>query len=124
MASEALGTRGSLRALVISAVAGLVVLAATWHVPQAEARDGRAAFDLSVRPEYREPVTLASKDGVLEVTLTAHQGQASLDTVAKPVAEHARLRLRADPRHGLEWADVGRQFVSRADAAGLSRARR
>ncbi len=85
MASEALGTRGSLRALVISAVAGLVVLAATWHVPQAEARDGRAAFDPSVRPEYSEPVTLASQDGVLEVTLTAHQGQASLDTVATPV---------------------------------------
>ena len=38
-----------------------------------------------MRPEYREPVTLASKDGVLEVTLTAHQGHASLDTVAKPV---------------------------------------
>ena len=85
MASEALGTRGSLRALVISAVAGLVVLAATWHVPQAEARDGRAAFDPSIRPEFSEPVTLASKDGVLEVTLTAHQGEATLDTVATPV---------------------------------------
>ena len=44
-----------------------------------------ARFDPAVRTEYREPVTLASKDGVLEVTLTAHQGQASLDTVAKPV---------------------------------------
>jgi FtsP/CotA-like multicopper oxidase with cupredoxin domain len=35
--------------------------------------------------EFREPVTLASKDGVLEVKLTAHQGKATLDTVAKPV---------------------------------------
>jgi FtsP/CotA-like multicopper oxidase with cupredoxin domain len=35
--------------------------------------------------EFREPVTLASKDGVLEVRLTAHQGRAALDTVAKPV---------------------------------------
>ncbi|HEX5274819.1 MAG TPA: multicopper oxidase domain-containing protein [Candidatus Rubrimentiphilum sp.] len=33
---------------------------------------------------YREQVVLASKNGVLEVTLTAHQSQASLDTVAKP----------------------------------------
>jgi FtsP/CotA-like multicopper oxidase with cupredoxin domain len=30
-------------------------------------------------------VTLASKDGVLEVRLTAHQGTATLDTVTKPV---------------------------------------
>jgi FtsP/CotA-like multicopper oxidase with cupredoxin domain len=43
------------------------------------------ARDLSVRPEFAEPVVLTSKDGVLEVTLTAHQGQAQLDTVAAPV---------------------------------------
>jgi hypothetical protein len=36
-------------------------------------------------PEFREPVTLASKDGVLEVRLIARQGAALLDTVAKPV---------------------------------------
>ena len=35
--------------------------------------------------DFREPVTLASKDGVLEVRLTARQGAATLDTVAKPV---------------------------------------
>ncbi|MDI4664299.1 multicopper oxidase domain-containing protein [Xanthobacter autotrophicus] len=35
--------------------------------------------------DYREPVTLASKDGVLEVTLTAHQGAARLDTASGPV---------------------------------------
>ena len=85
MASEASGMKGSLRAVVIGAVAGVVVLAAAWHVPQAAARDAAAAFDASVRPEFSEPVTLASKDGVLEVTLTAHQGQARLDTVAAPV---------------------------------------
>ena len=39
----------------------------------------------SVRPEFREPVVLASKDGVLEVRLTARQGEARLDTVARPV---------------------------------------
>ena len=32
-----------------------------------------------------EPVTLASKDGVLEVRLRARQGEVMLDTVAKPV---------------------------------------
>jgi FtsP/CotA-like multicopper oxidase with cupredoxin domain len=37
------------------------------------------------RADFREPVTLASKDGVLEVRLTARQGKAILDTVAKPV---------------------------------------
>src|SRR5499433_4473242 len=41
--------------------------------------------DPAVRPEFREPVTLASKEGVLEVRLTARQGQATLDTVTTPV---------------------------------------
>ena len=49
------------------------------------ANGARAAIDPSVRPAFREPVVLASKDGVLEVRLTAHQGHATLDTVAKPV---------------------------------------
>ena len=44
-----------------------------------------AKIDPAVRPEFREPVTLASKDGVLEVRLIAKQGTATLDTVAKPV---------------------------------------
>lgn len=35
--------------------------------------------------EFREPVTLTSKNGVLEVRLTARQGEAALDTVATPV---------------------------------------
>jgi FtsP/CotA-like multicopper oxidase with cupredoxin domain len=39
----------------------------------------------AIRPEFREPVTLASKEGVLEVRLTARQAQATLDTVATPV---------------------------------------
>jgi FtsP/CotA-like multicopper oxidase with cupredoxin domain len=34
---------------------------------------------------FAEPVTLASKNGVLEVNLTAHQGTAALNTVAVPV---------------------------------------
>src|ERR1700704_5562107 len=44
-----------------------------------------AERDPASRPEFREPVTLASKEGVLEVRLTARQGQATLDTVAKPI---------------------------------------
>ncbi len=42
-------------------------------------------IDPSVRAEYREPPVLSSKDGVLEVRLTAHQSHARLDTVATPV---------------------------------------
>ncbi|MEP7071773.1 MAG: multicopper oxidase domain-containing protein [Verrucomicrobiota bacterium] len=41
--------------------------------------------DLAPRPEFREPMVLASKEGVLEVRLTARQGQATLDTVPTPV---------------------------------------
>ncbi|GAA4489950.1 hypothetical protein GCM10023094_52330 [Rhodococcus olei] len=36
---------------------------------------------------YREPVTLSSRDGVLEVRLSAHQGTVSLDTVSRPVSD-------------------------------------
>src|SRR5665647_625426 len=85
MASEALGTSSLLRTLVVSVGTGVLVLVAAWHAPQVQARDASAAFDPAVRPEYREPVTLASKDGVLEVTLTARQGHATLDTGGKPV---------------------------------------
>jgi len=35
--------------------------------------------------DLAEPVTLSSVDGVLEVTLTAHQGEVRLDTVPMPV---------------------------------------
>ncbi len=38
----------------------------------------------TARPFYSEQVVLASQNGVLEVTLTAHQSQARLDTVYKP----------------------------------------
>ena len=36
-------------------------------------------------PPFREPVRLSSKDGVLEVRLSAHQGTVNLDTVKEPV---------------------------------------
>ena len=49
------------------------------------AQSAERKTDPAIRPEFREPVTLASKEGVLEVRLTARQGQATLDTVATPV---------------------------------------
>src|SRR5215475_349635 len=69
------------RLLTIGAIAVLVAL----ESPGATAWAQTAAKDPATRPEFREPVTLASKEGVLEVRLTARQGQATLDTVAKPV---------------------------------------
>jgi FtsP/CotA-like multicopper oxidase with cupredoxin domain len=74
-----------LRALVMSSIAVLFVLAPAWYGSPARAQDAGVKFDPAVRPEFSEPVTLASKDGVLEVKLTAHQGHANLDTVAMPV---------------------------------------
>ncbi len=44
-----------------------------------------AASVLAQGSDFREPVTLASKDGVLEVRLTARQGKVALDTAAQPV---------------------------------------
>lgn len=38
-----------------------------------------------MRPEFREPVTLATKDGMLEVRLVARQAEAKPDTAATPV---------------------------------------
>lgn len=69
-----------LRVFTVSGV--LVVLLSSWWAP---APAEEAKFDPSIPPAYSEPVVLASKDGVLEVRLTAHQGEAKLNTVAVPV---------------------------------------
>jgi FtsP/CotA-like multicopper oxidase with cupredoxin domain len=69
--------------LTIGAIAVLVVLECPGATAGAQTAERRT--DPATRPELREPVTLASKDGVLEVRLTARQGQATLDTVTKPV---------------------------------------
>ena len=71
--------------VLMRSVAAIFVLVTAWPGSQAEAQEASAKFDPAVRPEFHEPVTLASKDGVLEVRLIAKQGTASLDTVAKPV---------------------------------------
>ena len=51
----------------------------------ASAQSADKKTDLATRSEFREPIVLTSKEGVLEVRLTAKQGQATLDTVATPV---------------------------------------
>jgi FtsP/CotA-like multicopper oxidase with cupredoxin domain len=69
--------------LIIGALALLVMLESPKPAVGAPTAETRA--DLAIRPEFREPVVLTSKEGVLEVRLTARQGQATLDTVATPV---------------------------------------
>ena len=73
------------RALAVAgAIVALALIAATQGSPLS-AQETAAKFDPAIRPAFREPVMLASKDGVLEVRLTAKQGEARLDTVAVPV---------------------------------------
>src|SRR5262245_58303697 len=67
--------------LTIGAFAVLVAL----ESPGATAWAQTAEIDPATRPQFRAPVPLASKEGVPVVRLTAPQGQATLDTVAKPV---------------------------------------
>ncbi|MGH6936057.1 MAG: copper oxidase, partial [Methylocella sp.] len=73
------------RAIIMNVIAVGIVLAAMWCASPGHAQDAATNFDPSIRPAYSEPVVLASKDGVLEVRLIAKQGEARLDTVAKPV---------------------------------------
>lgn len=75
---------GRLLGVAILALAALTAAASPGSFALA---DDAGATAPSARPDYREPVVLASKDGVLEVRLTARQGRASLDTVADPVED-------------------------------------
>ena len=68
---------------MIGVIAALSMCA--WPGTPVPAQDAISKGTRPVGAEFREPVTLASKDGVLEVRLTAHQGAARLDTVATPV---------------------------------------
>ena len=71
------------RGLLVGAGAAVSMLGATGRGALAQTAAG--APRPPARPELREPVVLSSKDGVLEVRLTARQGEVNLDTVAKPV---------------------------------------
>jgi FtsP/CotA-like multicopper oxidase with cupredoxin domain len=68
---------------VIGAIAALSMCGCLAALAQAQEATSKA--NPPPRAEFREPVTLASRDGVLEVRLTARQGTARLDTVATPV---------------------------------------
>src|SRR6516225_6677788 len=74
---------GSLFSWLARAFAVLMVLGC--FIATAWAQTAEKRTDFAIRPEFREPVVLASKEGVLEVRLTARQGQATLDTIATPV---------------------------------------
>ena len=75
---------GRLLSLLTSGALAALLVLQCFSAP-AWAQTAERRTDLAIRPEFREPVTLASKDGVLEVRLTARQGQATLDTVTTPV---------------------------------------
>src|SRR5215831_324493 len=70
---------------LITSGALAVLLAIECLDATAWAQTAERRTDPAIRPDFREPVTLASKEGVLEVRLTARQGQAPLDTAATPV---------------------------------------
>jgi len=73
------------RTLIARGVAILCLIAVAGPGSPTHAQQSGVKLDPSIRSEFREPVTLASKDGILEVRLTAKQGQATLDTAAAPV---------------------------------------
>jgi hypothetical protein len=73
------------RALTAHIVALAILVAVGLWAVRIGAQGLPMTRDLAVRPDFAEPVTLTSKDGVLEVTLTPRQSTASLNTVAKPV---------------------------------------
>src|SRR5258708_6529129 len=62
--------------------AGVVTVGLAWAV---SCGDATRSSDYTA-PEYAEPVTLTSANGVLEVSLFARQGVATLNTVAAPVS--------------------------------------
>lgn len=79
--------------LALTVAAGLVLTACTTPDGSSPPESARGSGDLTstavdgldLMPEFREPVELRSKDGILEVTLTAEQSSARLNTVDKPV---------------------------------------
>jgi FtsP/CotA-like multicopper oxidase with cupredoxin domain len=83
LAHATLHTGRLYRFLILGALAVSTALA--WPGATAIAQSADKKTNLATRPEFREPVVLTSKEGVLEVRLTARQGQATLDTVAAPV---------------------------------------
>jgi FtsP/CotA-like multicopper oxidase with cupredoxin domain len=70
-------------ALAVAICMTAMLTACSSHAPAPQA-GVNAGADGKPAP-YKEPVKLSSKDGVLEVRLSAHQGTVNLDTVKQPV---------------------------------------
>jgi FtsP/CotA-like multicopper oxidase with cupredoxin domain len=76
----------SMLVLVVVAAMTAMTISCTSHQKEAEhAPPGVNAGPDGKPAPFREPVRLSSKDGVLEVRLSAHQGTVNLDTVKEPV---------------------------------------
>jgi len=71
--------------LVAVAMVGMLTSCTTHSKEAATAPPGVNAGPDGKPAPFREPVRLSSKDGVLEVRLSAHQGTVNLDTVKEPV---------------------------------------
>jgi FtsP/CotA-like multicopper oxidase with cupredoxin domain len=71
--------------LVAVAMVGMLTSCTTHSKQAATAPPGVNAGPDGKPAPFREPVRLSSKDGVLEVRLSAHQGTVNLDTVKEPV---------------------------------------
>lgn len=65
--------------------------------------------EVALNPPYAEPVVLSGKDGVLDVTLNAHQDSIALNTVSQPVANALVYGYRVN--HG-QASDGRRQNAS------------
>ena len=80
-----------------SAIAGAALLASL-SIGSAFAQSEKRAA-----PAFQEPVTLSSEGGVLEVTLTAHQGEVALDTASASGQERFAVWIPSDSRQSLKW---------------------
>src|SRR5215471_7805057 len=96
-----------------------VLMALAWPSATASAQSADKKTDLAIRPEFREPIVLTSKDGVLEVRRTARPGKARHGSDTCP--EFSAFRLRVNPWHGVRRTEVRRQSLSGADSPGISR---
>jgi FtsP/CotA-like multicopper oxidase with cupredoxin domain len=71
--------------VLVASLALMLVSCSHKRSPQGPQPGVFAGPDGTAAP-FREPVRLSSKDGVLEVRLSAHQGTVALDTVSQPVS--------------------------------------
>ncbi|MEV2219425.1 multicopper oxidase domain-containing protein [Nocardia vinacea] len=71
---------------IVAVAASITLLIAACTSDRSTTSGGSNTGPHAAPVAYREPVELTSKDGVLEVRLSAHQGTVALDTVSKPVS--------------------------------------